>query len=630
MATREGMSGVDLHAAVAEWQRLLPLWVGKIYLFSSSQIVLRLQGVERARYQLLIETGKRAHLASDLPTPPKIPPPFAMLLRKHLDGGRVLSVSQAGLQRIVWFDIGKHNTCYHLVIELFDEGNVVLCDEAWTIIQPLRPHRFRERDIIAGGPYPVPPPDPATFGEEAFRQFLQTDDRDIVRALAVGAMLGGKYAEYLCRVSGVDKTTPASRADAGRLYRELAALVMRAEEGIVPVITGKECLPFSLDESDIPSSFSSFNEALDRFYPAIPSSPDKGTRTGPSVSREERIRQRQHEILAQYEKKVGRTEQLVAMMYESYPLLQEIITVLDAASQKISWQEIAQKLASGKNGPAERIVSVNPAEASVVVDIGEQVTLHVHESLDANIGRSYAQIKKLKKKIAGAKAAMERPVATPGKAVSRTPTMKKRWYHRFRWFTTSDGVLVLGGKDASQNEELVGKYLEGRDLFVHADVHGASVVIVKGATERMDEVAQFAASYSGAWRSGHATADVYAATPPQVSKTPESGEYISRGSFVVRGEREYFRNVPLGIAIAIQREPELAVIGGPPSAVASRADTSVVLKPGTFEPNDAAKKVLRALRERLSESEVRGLKTVLNTEAIAAFVPPGGSDIVEP
>jgi hypothetical protein len=146
----------------------------------------------------------------------------------------------------------------------------------------------------------------------------------------------------------------------------------------------------------------------------------------------------------------------------------------------------------------------------------------------------------------------------------------------------------------------------------------------------MDEVAQFAASYSGAWRSGHATADVYAATPPQVSKTPESGEYISRGSFVVRGEREYFRNVPLGIAIAIQREPELAVIGGPPSAVASRADTSVVLKPGTFEPNDAAKKVLRALRERLSDSEVRGLKTVLNTEAIAAFVPPGGSDIVEP
>ncbi len=39
---------------------------------------------------------------------------------------------------------------------------------------------------------------------------------------------------------------------------------------------------------------------------------------------------------------------------------------------------------------------------------------------------------------------------------------------------------MLGGRDASQNEELVKKYMGGQDLFVHADVHGASVVIVKG------------------------------------------------------------------------------------------------------------------------------------------------------
>ena len=630
MATRDGMSGVDLHAVVAEWQRLLPLWVGKIYLFSSSHIVLRLQGAERARYQLLVETGKRAHLTADLPAPPKFPPPFAMLLRKHLDGGKVLSIAQAGLQRIAWFDIGKHNTCYHLVIELFDEGNLILCDGDWTIIQPLRPHRFRERDIIAGATYRFPPADPATFTEEGFRNFLENDDRDIVRALAVGAMLGGKYAEYLCRVSGIGKNTPAPQADAGRLHKELAALIRMAEEGIAPLITARECLPFSLDEGDTAPLESSFNEALDRFYPPVPASPGTASRAGTTISREERIRQRQAGILKTYEEKVERTGQLVTMMYESYPLLQEIITVLDDASKKISWQEIEQKLASGRNGPAQRIVSVNPAEASVVVDIGAHVTLSVHESLDANIGRYYAQIKKLRKKIAGAKAAMERPVATPKRSVAGKPVMKKRYYHRFRWFITSDGVLVLGGKDAAQNEELVRRYMEGGDRFVHADVHGASVVIVKGATERMDEVAQFAASYSGAWRSGHATADVYAVSPQQVSKTPESGEYISRGSFVVRGEREYLRDVPLGVAIGVQREPELAVIGGPPSAVAPRADPAVILKPGTFEPNDAAKKVLRALRNRLGEADARSMKAVLNTEAIAAFVPPGGSDIVEP
>jgi len=55
----------------------------------------------------------------------------------------------------------------------------------------------------------------------------------------------------------------------------------------------------------------------------------------------------------------------------------------------------------------------------------------------------------------------------------------------------------------------------------------------------------------------------------------------------------------------------------------------VTLRPGTFEPNDIAKKVVRALREKLSADEQKALKFALNTEAVAAFVPPGGSDLVE-
>jgi hypothetical protein len=205
--------------------------------------------------------------------------------------------------------------------------------------------------------------------------------------------------------------------------------------------------------------------------------------------------------------------------------------------------------------------------------------------------------------------------------------MKKLWYHRFRWFVTSDGVVVLGGRDASQNEELVKKYMTGGDLFVHADVHGASVVIVKGKTEKMEEVAQFAASYSGAWRSGHFSADVYSAQPNQVSKTPESGEFVTRGSFIVRGERTYYSNVSLAVGIGLVLEPQAAVIGGPPSVIRSRTKAFAELKPGQYEPNDVAKKVLRLLKQSISPDEEKLLKGILNTETVAAFVPPGGSDI---
>ena len=157
--------------------------------------------------------------------------------------------------------------------------------------------------------------------------------------------------------------------------------------------------------------------------------------------------------------------------------------------------------------------------------------------------------------------------------------------------------------DAGQNEELIRKYLEGGDTFVHADVHGASVVVVKGKTMHMDEVVRFAAAYSGAWKAGFASADVYAARPDQVSKTAESGEYLSRGSFVVRGERQWFNNVPLEVVIGLQKTPQTRILGGPGSAVRKLCDLFVVLRPGTFEPNDIAKKVVRALRERLSPAD---------------------------
>jgi len=144
----------------------------------------------------------------------------------------------------------------------------------------------------------------------------------------------------------------------------------------------------------------------------------------------------------------------------------------------------------------------------------------------------------------------------------------------------------------------------------------------------MDEVAQFAASYSNAWKSGHLTADVYAASPNQVSKTPESGEYVSRGGFIIRGERTYFHNVGLGVAIGLQVTPELGIIGGPIDAVKKKAEHYVVLRPGKFEQNDVAKKVLRILRDKYGD-EWKSMKHVLNSESIAAFVPPGGSDITE-
>jgi predicted ribosome quality control (RQC) complex YloA/Tae2 family protein len=625
MASEQGMSGIDTRAIVAELSGKLPLWIDKVYQFDSHTLAVRLNGENKAHHQFIIEAGRRAHFIRDLPEPPKNPPQFAMLLRKTISGGKVLGIRQHGLERIIIVDIGKGTTTFRLIVELFDEGNVILADENYEIIKPLRHHRFKDREVIPHVPYTMSPSDP-TASEENLAAALKNDDRDLVRALAVGCMLGGMYAEYICRKAGLDKTMPAASADPALIFRELQTLFDAVMHARTPVVTQKHCEPVDLLGEPEAQHFPTFSEALESFYP-LTKAERKTADARPKLSREERILKYQKSALKKFDDKIEKTEAIVAAIYENYAFVTTVITALDAASKRFSWQEIEKNLKETQSDEAKKIIAVHPEEASVDIDIGKVVRVHVHEGLEQNAGRYHDIIKKFRKKKAGALAAMKTvPVRKTVRKRDFVP-MKKLWYHRFRWFITSDGIVVLGGRDASQNEELVKKYMTGGDLFVHADVHGASVVIVKGKTERMDEVAQYAASYSGAWKNGHFSADVYSALPSQVSKTPESGEFVSRGSFIVRGERTYYRNVPLAVGIGLMIEPHTAVIGGPPAAIKGRTTAYVELGPGQFEPNDVAKKVLRILKGKVTEEEEKALKAILNTEQVAAFVPPGGSDI---
>lgn len=633
MATLAGMSGTDVTAMAAELSSRLPLWIGKIYQYDNATFGIRLNGEDKARYLLYIVKGVRAHLVSSLPDAPKNPSGFSMYLRKFIDGGKVLAIDQKTIERVLIISIGKGQREFRLIVELFDEGNLILTDENYGIQNALVQKRFREREIVGGAVYSMAGQNPAELSYESFADQMKEDEADIVRALATRMQLGGPVSEEVCAIAGISKLMPskfATEAQFRPVYEAMTAYLARLKTESDPVIDSKGAFPLPSVLREPKEHFSTFSAALEAWYPKPVA--EAVVEAKVKLSREERIRKQQEEALVRFEKKITEAKEISDIIYSHYGEVQETIDVLAAASAKMSWQDIANVLKGADTPAAKRIVSVNPADASVVLDLGEKhrVTIFVHESLDANVGRYYQIAKKFRAKKEGALRAMERAIVHPEKRKVQGPgKMKAKWYHRFRWMETSDGVLVIGGRNADQNEELVKKYMEGGDTFLHADVFGASVVIVKGKTERMDEAVQFAASYSRMWASGAAAGDVICASPSQVSKTAESGEFVAHGSFVIRGERTYVRNVGMGVAIGVQMEPSLAVLGGTPSAVEPRCKVAVRLRPGTFEGNDVAKKVLRKLKEFLPESDQKMLKAILNTEAVAAFVPHGGSDLVE-
>lgn len=91
------------------------------------------------KYTLLIESGIRLHL-TNFDYPKNITPSgFSMKLRKHIKQKRLETVQQLGIDRIIDFRFGSGEAACHVIVELYDRGNIVLTDHQYLILNVLRP-----------------------------------------------------------------------------------------------------------------------------------------------------------------------------------------------------------------------------------------------------------------------------------------------------------------------------------------------------------------------------------------------------------------------------------------------------------------------------------------------------------
>ena len=74
------------------------------------------------------------------------------------------------------------------------------------------------------------------------------------------------------------------------------------------------------------------------------------------------------------------------------------------------------------------------------------------------------------------------------KIIFQLGEVKPFWFDKFKWFITSEGYLVLLGKDMNQNELLVKKYLEKTDIYLHSENHGSGSCIIKNILKIHDDI----------------------------------------------------------------------------------------------------------------------------------------------
>jgi predicted ribosome quality control (RQC) complex YloA/Tae2 family protein len=479
--------------------------------------------------------------------------------------------------------------------------------------------------------------------------------------------MGGLYAEELLLRANVDKNTPCQD-----ITQEQTDLIFQRLQGLLePLRTGKFSPAVIIQDQgewlDVTSTklkiyehlraepYDSFNKALDDYYTRMSKAggiSEDQKEHEKELARRQRMLQDQQKTLAEAQKTIERNKHLGDLIYahlSELQLLQQQIS--HAKSRGENWEQIAEKLEKEKKegrSPALYFHSFDAKNLTLNLSIEDSVVpVRMNWTIQANAAEFYERMKKAEKRLEGSRKALEetrRRIEELQKKWTEkeqqakfegTPRrLEKAWYEKFRWFNSSEGFLVIGGRDAATNEILVKKHAEPHDIVFHADIVGAPFVIIKTrgkppTEQAILESAQFAASYSRAWREMLSILDVYWIHPEQVSKTSPTGQYLVKGAFIIHGKKTYVRKVPLRIALGVLAEKgHVRIIGGPPEAIRRQTDAYVELVPGEKTSAELAKRIRSILYEKVG-SESRDAVSRILIEEIQGFIPPGKSNITK-
>lgn len=648
---KDSMSALDIKICLEEIKDIEGAWTGKIYEIQGV-FLFKFKPPEEERTDLIIEPGRRIHLTSMKYDTPKRPTSFAMLLRKYLTNSKLIDIRQPDMERIVELEFEGRGERFILIAELFGEGNLILCDSGREIIKPLKIKSWKHRELKPGREYTPPPKrggEISSVSRGGLRDFL-AESPDLVRGLARNLNIGGRLAEEICARVGIEKEIgpgKLSESDYEDLYSKIKGLL--ASE-VSPQIAYErddpaDVTPFPFEiHSDLETEpFESFNEALDTYFQSTSKRRVKGKQ---ERRLEEKLRglksrlKKQKKRLRDLKEKVQRTKKIADAISTHHRKIDAALENLKKIEKSKGWKNIEeeiQRAAESGEEWANLIESVQPKSGTIELDLPEvSVTLDMRLSAFDNASKFYERYKRSKNKIEGARKAIEgtktelKEVREEGIEVpsKRAPKRKRKkmWYERYRWFYSSDGMLVIAGRNVETNQEIVEKHMSSEDLYFHADLKGAPHTVVKSEGEKIpektiEEAARFAIMHSRAWRRGLASGDVYWVEPQQVSKEAPAGEYLPKGSYMIRGERNYL-TVPLEAGLGFMKRADLKILMcGPPSAVDAHSDILIKIKPGPIKKSDLAHKIRTELQERTGGE--------VDVDELMRILPPGSGMVVD-
>uniref|UniRef100_A0A5F4W799 Ribosome quality control complex subunit NEMF n=1 Tax=Callithrix jacchus TaxID=9483 RepID=A0A5F4W799_CALJA len=643
MKTR--FSTIDLRAVLAELNAsLLGMRVNNVYDVDNKTYLIRLQKPD-FKATLLLESGIRIHTTEFEWPKNMMPSSFAMKCRKHLKSRRLVSAKQLGVDRIVDFQFGSDEAAYHLIIELYDRGNIVLTDYEYVILNILRfrtdeaddvKFAVRERypldharaaeplltlerltEIIARAPKgellkrvlnPLLPYGPALIEhcliENGFSGNVKVDEKLETKDIEKILVCLQKAEDYM-------KTTSNFSGKGYIIQKREIKPSLEADKPVEDILTYEEFHPFLFSQhSQCPYiEFESFDKAVDEFYSKI-----EGQKIDlKALQQEKQALKKLDNVRKDHENRLEALQQTQEIDKLKGELIEMNLQIVDRAIQvvrsalanQIDWTEIGLivKEAQAQGDPVASAIKELKLQTNHVTmllrnpyllseeeddDVDGDVSVEKNETeppkgkkkkqknkqlqkpqknkpllVDVDLSLSaYANAKKYydhkryaakktQKTVEAAEKAFrsaEKKTKQTLKEVQTVTSIQKArkvyWFEKFLWFISSENYLIIGGRDQQQNEIIVKRYLTPGDIYVHADLHGATSCVIKNPTgepippRTLTEAGTMALCYSAAWDARVITS-AWWVYHHQVSKTAPTGEYLTTGSFMIRGKKNF-------------------------------------------------------------------------------------------
>ncbi|NXD86052.1 NEMF factor, partial [Halcyon senegalensis] len=596
---------------------------------------------------LLLESGIRIHTTEFEWPKNMMPSSFAMKCRKHLKTRRLVSVTQLGIDRIVDFQFGSDEAAYHLIVELYDRGNVVLTDHEYIILNILRFRtdeaddvRFavRERYPVDSAKAPAPLPTLERLTEiisnapkgEQLKRVLNPHlpyGATLIEHCLIETGFSGyvKIDQHMESKENIEKVLSAleKAEEYMRLTDDFSGkgyIIQKREKkpSLEPdkpaedIYTYEEFHPFLFSQhSKCPYlEFDSFNKAADEFYSKL-----EGQKIDlKALQQEKQALKKLENVRRDHEHRLEALQQAQEADKIKGELIEMNLEIVDRAIQvvrsalanQIDWTEIGAivKEAQAQGDPVASAIKElklqtnhitmllrNPYVLSEEEEEEEDADAEKEETeepkgkkkknktkqlkkpqknkpslVDVDLSLSaYANAKKYydhkrhaakktQKTVEAAEKAFksaEKKTKQTLREVQTVTTIQKArkvyWqvpFEKFLWFISSENYLIIAGRDQQQNELIVKRYLKPGDIYVHADLHGATSCVIKNPSgeaippRTLTEAGTMALCYSAAWDARVVTS-AWWVSHNQVSKTAPTGEYLTTGSFMIRGKKNF-------------------------------------------------------------------------------------------